>query len=120
MSGNTFRVPYLNGKIRKGVWVIWLIALIVQIPEGLFYDDDVFQANFAITAWLLILTVLYQVGLYKSHNAGWFSWLLKDDRIEVPRKEPPTIRGSEIYNHGQTHITHITLNDSVYVEDKKN
>ena len=109
------RTPYLNGKIRKGVWVIWLIALIVQIPDGLFYDEDVFQANFAITAWLLILTVLYQVSLYKTYNAGWFSWLLKDDRREEPIKEP-TINERV---GTQTHITNITLNDSVWVEDKK-
>lgn len=108
------RIPYLNGKIRKGVWVIWLIALIVQIPEGLFYDDDVFQANFAITAWLLILTVLYQVGLYKTYNAGWFSWLLKDDRIDESMTEPQTTKGLG----AQTHITNITLNDSVWVEEK--
>ena len=108
------RIPYLNGKIRKGVWVIWLIALIVQIPEGLFYDDDVFLANFIVFVILAIVTLWYQFELYMRHGAGWLSWLLKDDRIEEPKEEPIIIEGLGT----QTHITNITLNDSVWVEEK--
>ena len=115
MSGRPFRVPYLNGKIRKGVWVIWLIVAIVQIPEGLFYDDDVFLANFIVFCILVVITLWYQFELYMGHGAGWLSWLLKDDRIEEPKEETPIIRSSGT----QTHITNITLNDSVYIADKE-
>ena len=109
------RTPHLNGKIRKGVWVIWLVAVVVQIPEGLFYDDDVFLANFIVFGILVVVTVWYQFELYMGYNAGWLSWLLKDDRTEEPIKEP-TINERV---GTQTHITNITLNDSVWVEDKK-
>tara|TARA_B100000925_G_scaffold248091_1_gene198727 strand:+ start:2904 stop:3248 length:345 start_codon:yes stop_codon:yes gene_type:complete len=114
MSGNTFRVPYLNGKIRLGVWVIWLLSIIIQIGD--FNDDDVILANLIITGILVVITLWYQFELYMGYNLGWFAWLLKDDRIVETNTKPPLTSRLET----QTHITNITLNDSVYVEDKKN
>ena len=117
---HTFRVPYLNGKIRLGVWVIWLLSIIIQIGE--FKDKDVILANLIITCILVVITLWYQFELYMGYNLGWFkligrwfSWLLKDDRIKETKTEPPLVRGLNT----QTHITNITLNDSVYMEDKK-
>lgn len=113
MGDNTFRVPYLNGKIRLGVWVIWLLSIIVQIGE-LSNDDDVVVVNFIIACILVVITIWYQFELYMGYNLGWFAWLLKDDRIVETNTKPPLTSKLET----QTRITNITLNDSVYMEDK--
>lgn len=112
MSGmkHTFRVTYLNGKIRLGVWVIWLLSIIIQIKEG--GGDEII--NFIIFWILVVITIWYQFELYMGYNLGWFAWLLKDDRIVETNTKPPLTSKLET----QTRITNITLNDSVYMEDK--
>jgi hypothetical protein len=111
------KVPYINGKIRKGVWAIFIVMTLLFIGEGLGHDDDVTQLYIIIFVILLSLTLWYQYKLYTDYLVGWLAWLLKDDRTKES-SEPQTPLTLN-YPEPKSTITNITLNDSVWVGDKE-
>jgi hypothetical protein len=108
---------YLNGKIRKGIWAIFVAMTPFFLSEGLLHDGQVFLLYSVIFVILLSLTVWYQYKLYTDYRVGWLAWLLKDDRTkESSEPQTPLIIN---YPEPKSNITNITLNDSVWVEDKE-